>query len=46
MVALKGTEITSVPIADAVAKTRCVTQELIDVALSLVDSSEQAVPSH
>ena len=45
MVALKGTEITSVPIADAVAKTRCVSQELIDVALSLVDNSEQPVPS-
>ena len=45
MVALKGTEITAVPISDAVAKTRCVTPELIDVALSLADQSEQAIPS-
>lgn len=45
MVALKGTEITSVPIAEAVAKTRCVSQELIDVALSLIDKAEQPVSS-
>jgi ATP-dependent phosphofructokinase / diphosphate-dependent phosphofructokinase len=37
MVALKGNEITSVPITDAIAKTRCVSQEMIDVALSLLD---------
>ena len=37
MVALKGNEISSVPITDAIARTRCVPQELIDVALSLTD---------
>jgi phosphofructokinase-like protein len=37
MVALKGTEITSVPITDAIAQNRRVTQDLIDVALSLLD---------
>src|SRR5258707_8151807 len=42
MVALKGTEIGSVPITDAIAKTRCVTQELIDVALSLLEKPEEA----
>src|SRR5471030_2759785 len=35
MVALKGNDISSVPIADAVAKTRYVSQEFIDVADSL-----------
>src|SRR5215472_8189575 len=35
MVALKGNQITDVPITDAIAKTRCVPQDLIDVALSL-----------
>jgi 6-phosphofructokinase 1 len=35
MVALKGSDITSVPIADAVSRTRYVNQEFIDVALSL-----------
>jgi ATP-dependent phosphofructokinase / diphosphate-dependent phosphofructokinase len=37
MVALKGNEITSVPISDAIAKNRCVPQEMIDVAQSLLD---------
>jgi phosphofructokinase-like protein len=37
MVALKGNDITSVPITDAIAKTRYVNQELIDVATSLLD---------
>ncbi|HMF89763.1 MAG TPA: 6-phosphofructokinase [Candidatus Angelobacter sp.] len=37
MVALKGNEITSVPITDAIAKNRCVPQEMIDVAQSLLD---------
>jgi ATP-dependent phosphofructokinase / diphosphate-dependent phosphofructokinase len=37
MVALKGSEITSVPISDAIAKNRCVPQEMIDVAQSLLD---------
>jgi|SRR5579864_2010953 len=37
MVALKGNEIHSVPITDAIAHTRYVSQELIDVALSLSD---------
>jgi 6-phosphofructokinase 1 len=37
MVALKGNEITSVPISDAIAKNRCVPQEMIDVATSLLD---------
>ncbi len=35
MVALKGNDITSVPIADAVSRTRYVGQEFIDVAASL-----------
>jgi len=37
MVALKGSTITSVPISDAIAKTRCVPQEMMDVAQSLLD---------
>jgi len=45
MVSLKGTEITSVPIADAIAKTRQVTQEMIDVALSLLDKQEASALS-
>jgi 6-phosphofructokinase 1 len=40
MVALQGNEITSVPITDAIAKTRCVSQEMIDVALSLLDKDK------
>lgn len=35
MVALKGNDIRAVPLADAVARTRCVSPELIDVAESL-----------
>jgi ATP-dependent phosphofructokinase / diphosphate-dependent phosphofructokinase len=35
MVALKGSDITSVPIADAIARTRYVGKEFIDVASSL-----------
>jgi ATP-dependent phosphofructokinase / diphosphate-dependent phosphofructokinase len=35
MVALKGNDITSVPIVDAVSRTRYVSQEIIDVASSL-----------
>jgi 6-phosphofructokinase 1 len=35
MVALKGSDITSVPIADAIARTRYVGKEFIDVATSL-----------
>jgi 6-phosphofructokinase 1 len=42
MVALKGSEITSVPITDAIARTRSVPQELIDVALSLTDRRLQS----
>lgn len=42
MVALKGNNIVSVPITDAIAKTRCVPQELIDVALSLADRRLQS----
>ena len=42
MVALKGNEITSVPITDAIARTRCVPQELIDVALGLADRRLQS----
>jgi 6-phosphofructokinase 1 len=45
MVSLKGTEITSVPIADAIAKTRQVSQEMIDVALSLLDKQEASALS-
>jgi len=37
MVALKGTEITTVPIKDAISRTRLVGQDLIDVALGLHD---------
>lgn len=37
MVALRGNEIHSVPITEAIAHTRYVSQELIDVALSLSD---------
>lgn len=43
MVALKGNDITSVPITDAIAKTRYVNQELIDVASSLLDKHTEGV---
>lgn len=41
MVALRGNEIRSVPLSDAIAKTRYVSQELIDVALSLTEQRLQ-----
>lgn len=41
MVALKGNEIRSVPITDAIANTRYVNQELLDVALSLTEQRIQ-----
>ncbi|MGH9508666.1 MAG: 6-phosphofructokinase [Terriglobales bacterium] len=37
MVALRGTDIVSVPLADAIRRTRLVTQDLIDVSLGLHD---------
>ncbi len=37
MVALRGTDIVSVPLADAIQRTRLVTQDLIDVSLGLHD---------
>lgn len=43
MVALKGNDITSVPITDAIARTRLVNQELIDVATSLLDTHAEGV---
>ena len=43
MVALKGNVISSVPIADAISKTRCVPQDLIDVASSLLDTHTEEV---
>src|SRR5579864_2432543 len=43
MVALKGNDISSVPIADAVAKTRYVSQEFIDVAESLREQHSEEV---
>ncbi len=43
MVALKGNDISSVPITDAIAKTRYVNQELIDVASSLLDKHTEGV---
>ena len=43
MVALKGNDITSVPITDAIARTRFVPQELIDVASSLLDTHTEEV---
>ena len=45
MVALKGNDITSVPIADAVSRTRYVSQELIDVAASLSEKHAEEVRS-
>ncbi|HEY2171768.1 MAG TPA: 6-phosphofructokinase [Candidatus Angelobacter sp.] len=43
MVALKGNDISSVPIADAVSKTRYVSQEFIDVAESLREQHSEEV---
>jgi len=45
MVALKGNDISSVPIADAVSKTRYVSQEFIDVAESLREQHSEGVSS-
>jgi len=45
MVALKGSDITSVPIEDAVARTRYVNQEFIDVAASLAEKHTEEVHS-
>ncbi|HZE24632.1 MAG TPA: 6-phosphofructokinase [Blattabacteriaceae bacterium] len=45
MVALKGNDISSVPIADAVSKTRYVSQEFIDVAESLREQHSEEVSS-
>jgi phosphofructokinase-like protein len=45
MVALKGNDISSVPIADAVSKTRYVSQEFIDVAESLREKHSEEVRS-
>ena len=41
MVAIQNNKITSVRIADAISKTRFVSQEFIDVALSLHDKQEE-----
>src|ERR1051325_5450475 len=43
MVALKGNDISSVPIADAVSKTRYVSQEFINVAESLREHHSEGV---
>jgi len=43
MVSLKGSNITSVPIADAVSRTRNVGQEFIDVAASLRERHHEEV---
>jgi 6-phosphofructokinase 1 len=43
MVALKGNNITSVPISDAVSKNRCVNQEFIDVVNSLAEKHAEEV---
>lgn len=45
MVALKGNDITSVPIADAISRTRNVSQELINVATSLREKLPEEVRS-
>jgi phosphofructokinase-like protein len=45
MVALKGNDITSVPIQEAIAKTRYVSQEFIDVAISLAEKPTEEVHS-
>jgi 6-phosphofructokinase 1 len=43
MVALKGTDIVSIPIAEAIGKTRLVGDDLIDVALGLHEKMEKTV---
>jgi len=45
MVALKGSDITSVPIADAISRTRYVGKEFIDVASSLREKHSEQVSS-
>jgi hypothetical protein len=40
---LKGTNITSVPIAEAISRTRYVSQEYIDVAASLRERHAEEV---
>src|SRR5947209_13911830 len=37
MAALRGNKVVSVPLADAIAKTRTVDKEMIDVALGILD---------
>ena len=46
MVALKGSDITSVPIAEAISRTRYVGKEFIDVATSLREKHSEQVSSH
>jgi phosphofructokinase-like protein len=45
MVALKGNDITSVPIADAISRTRYLSQDFIDVAMSLREKHTEDVHS-
>ncbi|MBZ5507763.1 MAG: 6-phosphofructokinase [Acidobacteriia bacterium] len=45
MVALKGSEITSVPIADAISQTRYLSQDFIDIAMSLREKNREDVHS-
>ena len=45
MVALKGNDITSVPIADAISRTRYVSKELMNVASSLREKHSEEVPT-
>jgi len=42
MVALRGTEIVTVPLSEATSRTRVVGQDLIDVALGLHDRGAQS----
>jgi phosphofructokinase-like protein len=46
MVALKGSDITSVPIAEAISRTRYVGKEFIDVATSLREKYSEQVSSN
>jgi ATP-dependent phosphofructokinase / diphosphate-dependent phosphofructokinase len=45
MVALKGSEITSVPIASAISQTRYLSQDFIDIAISLREKNREDVHS-
>lgn len=45
MVALKGNSITSVPIADAISRTRYLSQDFIDVAMGLREKNREDVHS-